>query len=49
MLSQGAFNALLKTPEEPPEACRPRSRPTDVHWVPETILSHGASGSTSAA
>src|SRR6266508_4277586 len=39
MLSQGAFNALLKTLEEPPEHVKFVLATTDVHKVPETILS----------
>ncbi len=39
MLSQGAFNALLKTLEEPPDHVKFVLATTDVHKVPETILS----------
>src|SRR5512145_2299747 len=39
MLSQGAFNALLKTLEEPPDHVTFVLATTDVHKVPETILS----------
>jgi DNA polymerase-3 subunit gamma/tau len=39
MLSQGAFNALLKTLEEPPGHVKFVLATTDVHKVPETILS----------
>ncbi|HEX9307263.1 MAG TPA: DNA polymerase III subunit gamma/tau [Anaeromyxobacter sp.] len=39
MLSQGAFNALLKTLEEPPSHVKFVLATTDVHKVPETILS----------
>src|SRR5689334_9884794 len=39
MLSQGAFNALLKTLEEPPPHVKFVLATTDVHKVPETILS----------
>src|SRR5512136_1188761 len=39
MLSQGAFNALLKTLEEPPEHVKFVLATTDVHKVPETIIS----------
>jgi DNA polymerase-3 subunit gamma/tau len=39
MLSQGAFNALLKTLEEPPEHVIFVLATTDAHRVPETILS----------
>ncbi len=39
MLSQGAFNALLKTLEEPPEHVMFVLATTDVHKVPETIVS----------
>jgi DNA polymerase-3 subunit gamma/tau len=39
MLSQGAFNALLKTLEEPPEHVKFVLATTDVHKVPETIVS----------
>jgi len=39
MLSQGAFNALLKTLEEPPAHVKFVLATTDVHKVPETILS----------
>ena len=37
MLSTGAFNALLKTLEEPPEHVKFVLATTDVHKVPETI------------
>ncbi|HVP67581.1 MAG TPA: DNA polymerase III subunit gamma/tau [Anaeromyxobacteraceae bacterium] len=39
MLSTGAFNALLKTLEEPPEHVIFVLATTDVHKVPETIVS----------
>ena len=39
MLSQGAFNALLKTLEEPPPHVKFVLATTDVHRVPETIVS----------
>jgi len=39
MLSMGAFNALLKTLEEPPEHVKFVLATTDVHKVPETIVS----------
>jgi len=39
MLSQGAFNALLKTLEEPPGHVKFVLATTDVHKIPETILS----------
>ncbi len=39
MLSQGAFNALLKTLEEPPPHVKFILATTDVHKVPETIVS----------
>src|SRR5512137_1483615 len=39
MLSQGAFNALLKTLEEPPPHVLFVLATTDVHRVPETIVS----------
>ncbi len=39
MLSTGAFNALLKTLEEPPEHVKFILATTDVHKVPVTILS----------
>lgn len=39
MLSQGAFNALLKTLEEPPPHVKFVLATTDVHKVPVTILS----------
>ena len=39
MLSQGAFNALLKTLEEPPAHAKFFLATTDVHKVPNTILS----------
>ena len=39
MLSQGAFNALLKTLEEPPGHVKFVLATTDVHKVPETIVS----------
>lgn len=39
MLSQGAFNALLKTLEEPPEGCYFILCTTEEHKVPATILS----------
>lgn len=39
MLSQGAFNALLKTLEEPPEHVIFIMATTEVHKVPQTILS----------
>ncbi|HLB50755.1 MAG TPA: DNA polymerase III subunit gamma/tau [Patescibacteria group bacterium] len=39
MLSQGAFNALLKTLEEPPAHALFILATTEIHKVPETILS----------
>lgn len=39
MLSKGAFNALLKILEEPPQHVIFMLATTDVHKVPETILS----------
>ncbi len=39
MLSTAAFNALLKTLEEPPEHCKFILATTEEHKVPETILS----------
>ncbi len=39
MLSPGAFNALLKTMEEPPEHVKFILATTEVHKVPETIVS----------
>lgn len=39
MLSQGAFNALLKTLEEPPEHVKFVLATTEVHKLPATILS----------
>jgi len=39
MLSQGAFNALLKTLEEPPENTIFILATTEAHKVPQTILS----------
>lgn len=39
MLSKGAFNALLKILEEPPKHVKFILATTDVHKVPETILS----------
>ncbi len=39
MLSSGAFNALLKTLEEPPQHVKFIFATTDVHKVPPTILS----------
>ncbi len=39
MLSTGAFNALLKTLEEPPKNVLFILATTDIHKVPETILS----------
>lgn len=39
MLSQGAFNALLKTMEEPPEHVKFILATTEVHKVPSTIVS----------
>ncbi|MGD9613265.1 MAG: DNA polymerase III subunit gamma/tau [Kiritimatiellia bacterium] len=39
MLSAGAFNALLKTLEEPPAHAKFLLATTDVHKVPATILS----------
>ena len=39
MLSMGAFNALLKTLEEPPAHAKFLLATTDVHKVPATILS----------
>jgi len=39
MLSSGAFNALLKTLEEPPEHVKFIFATTDIHKVPATIIS----------
>lgn len=39
MLSVGAFNALLKTLEEPPEHVKFILATTEVHKLPSTILS----------
>ncbi len=39
MLSTGAFNALLKTLEEPPEHVKFVLATTEVHKIPSTILS----------
>ncbi len=39
MLSTGAFNALLKTLEEPPSHVKFIFATTDVHKVPATIIS----------
>lgn len=39
MLSQGAFNALLKTLEEPPKHAIFILATTELHKIPETILS----------
>ena len=39
MLSRPAFNALLKTLEEPPEHVKFVLATTDAHKVPETIVS----------
>lgn len=39
MLSKGAFNALLKILEEPPEHIKFILATTEIHKVPETILS----------
>jgi len=39
MLSKGAFNALLKTLEEPPEHIIFILATTEIHKVPETIIS----------
>jgi DNA polymerase-3 subunit gamma/tau len=39
MLSKGAFNALLKTLEEPPEHAIFLLATTEIHKVPDTILS----------
>ncbi len=39
MLSTGAFNALLKTLEEPPEHIKFVLATTEVHKIPSTILS----------
>lgn len=39
MLSKGAFNALLKTLEEPPEHVIFLLATTEIHKVPDTILS----------
>jgi len=39
MLSTGAFNALLKTLEEPPEHVKFIFATTDIHKVPATIIS----------
>jgi DNA polymerase-3 subunit gamma/tau len=39
MLSKGAFNALLKILEEPPEHVKFILATTEIHKVPDTILS----------
>lgn len=39
MLSKGAFNALLKTLEEPPEHCKFIFATTEIRKVPVTVLS----------
>jgi DNA polymerase-3 subunit gamma/tau len=39
MLSKGAFNALLKTIEEPKDTMSFILATTEVHKVPETIVS----------
>ncbi|PKL36698.1 hypothetical protein CVV38_02225 [Candidatus Peregrinibacteria bacterium HGW-Peregrinibacteria-1] len=39
MMSKGAFNALLKTLEEPPEYVYFILATTEIHKIPETILS----------
>ena len=39
MLSKSAFNALLKTLEEPPEHVKFLLATTEIHKIPETILS----------
>ena len=39
MLSKGAFNALLKTLEEPPEHVRFILATTEIHKIPDTIIS----------
>lgn len=39
MLSQGAFNALLKTLEEPPDHVKFILATTEFHKIPETIVS----------
>jgi len=39
MLSKGAFNALLKILEEPPKHVKFILATTEIHKVPETILS----------
>jgi DNA polymerase-3 subunit gamma/tau len=39
MLSSGAFNALLKTLEEPPEHVKFILATTELHKIPETIIS----------
>ncbi len=39
MLSKGAFNALLKTLEEPPSHVIFLLATTEIHKVPDTILS----------
>lgn len=39
MLSKGAFNALLKTLEEPPAHAIFLLATTEIHKVPDTILS----------
>ena len=39
MLSQGAFNALLKTLEEPPAHVKFIFATTEIHKIPDTILS----------
>ncbi len=39
MLSKGAFNALLKTLEEPPAHVKFILATTEIHRIPETIIS----------
>ena len=39
MLSRGAFNALLKTLEEPPSHVKFVLATTELHKIPETIAS----------
>ncbi len=39
MLSKGAFNALLKILEEPPSHLKFILATTEIHKIPETILS----------
>jgi len=39
MLSKGAFNALLKTLEEPPKHVKFILATTEIHKIPDTIIS----------